>query len=117
VNEDVLISGLPSTSDDACYRAMDWLLEIRDTLEKKVFDNLADLLNLKVDLLFFDTTSTYFVTGDADDPVPATPTASPSPATMPARQARRPGSGPGGNCAVCLTGASAAAFLLNLPGV
>ena len=37
-------------------------LEIRDTLERKVFDSLADLLNLEVDLLFFDTTSTYFET-------------------------------------------------------
>jgi hypothetical protein len=54
VNEDVLVAGLPATSDDACYRAMDWLTEIKDDLERKVFDNLADLLNLEVDLLFFD---------------------------------------------------------------
>ena len=60
---------MPATTDDACYRAMDWLLEIRDQLEKKIFDNLADLLNLEVDLLFFDTTSTYFVTEEADAPV------------------------------------------------
>jgi Transposase DDE domain len=69
VSDDVLITGLPATSDDACYRAMDWLLEIKDELERKVFDNLADLLNLEVDLLFFDTTSTYFVTEDEDEPV------------------------------------------------
>jgi DDE family transposase len=69
VNEDVWITGLPVTSDDACYRAMDWLLEIREELEKKIFDGLADLLNLEVDLLFFDTTSTYFVTEEADEPV------------------------------------------------
>src|SRR6516165_7333605 len=69
INEDVLITGLPVTSDDACYRVMDWLLEIKDELEKKVFDNLARLLNLEVDLLFFDTTSTYFVTEEADEPV------------------------------------------------
>jgi transposase len=69
ISEDVMITGLSVTSDDACYRAMDWLLEIRDDLEKKVFDNLADLLNLEVDLLFFDTTSTYFVTEDEDEPV------------------------------------------------
>src|SRR5512142_3076417 len=67
--EDVLITGLPVTSDDACYRAMDWLAEIKDELERKIFDNLADLLNLEVDLLFFDTTSTYFVTDDEDEPV------------------------------------------------
>ena len=69
ISQDVLVTGLPATTDDACYRAMDWLLEIRDTLEKKVFDNLADLLNLEVDLLFFDTTSTYFETEEADEPV------------------------------------------------
>jgi hypothetical protein len=66
---DVLIAGLPATSDDACYRAMDWLLEIKDQLEKNVFDQVADLLNLEVDLLFFDTTSTCFETGEADEPV------------------------------------------------
>jgi hypothetical protein len=69
VNEDVLIADLPATSDDACYRAMDWLTEIKDDLERKVFDNLADLLNLEVDLLFFDTTSTYFETEQEDEPV------------------------------------------------
>ena len=69
VNEDVLVAGLPATSDDACYRAMDWLTEITGDLERKVFDNLADLLNLEVDLLFFDTTSTYFETEEEDEPV------------------------------------------------
>jgi hypothetical protein len=52
-SQDVLITGLPATSDDACYRAMDWLLEIREALEKA-----CELLGLEVDLLFFDTTST-----------------------------------------------------------
>jgi hypothetical protein len=58
ISEDVLVTGLPAATDDACYRAMDWLLQIQDQLEKRVFDNLAGLLNLEVDLLFFDTTST-----------------------------------------------------------
>jgi hypothetical protein len=70
VNEDVLVRGLDATSDDACYRAMDWLLEIRGDLEKEVFDRVAELPGLETDLLFFDTTSTYFVTEDADGPVP-----------------------------------------------
>jgi transposase len=69
VNEDVLVTGLPATSDDACYRAMDWLTEIAGDLERKVFDSLVTLLNLEVDVLFFDTTSTYFETEDEDDPV------------------------------------------------
>jgi hypothetical protein len=54
ISEDVLVTGLPAVSDDACYRAMDWLLEIRDELEKRVFDSLVTLLNLEVDVLFFD---------------------------------------------------------------
>jgi hypothetical protein len=68
-SEDVLISGLPATTDGACYRAMDWLLEIRGQLERAVFDRAADLLGLEIDLLFFDTTSTYFVTEEADAPI------------------------------------------------
>jgi hypothetical protein len=68
-SEDVLIDGLPSTTDDACYRAMDWLLEVKDGLEKEIFHQVANLLNLEVDLLFFDTTSTYFETGEEDEPV------------------------------------------------
>ena len=53
-SEDVLVTGLPQTTDDACYRAMDWLLQIREALEKRVFDRAAEVLGLEVDLLFFD---------------------------------------------------------------
>src|SRR5680860_968843 len=60
VGEDVEIAGLAATTDDQCYRAMDFLLEIAPALEKEVFHQVANLLNLEVDLLFFDTTSTYF---------------------------------------------------------
>ena len=69
VAEETHIAGLPSTSDDACYRAMDWLLEIQPELEQEVFHSVADLLNLEVDLLFFDTTSTYFCCDEADEPI------------------------------------------------
>ncbi len=68
-SEDVLVTGLPETTDDACYRAMDWLLQIREHVEKQVFDRASEVLGLEVDLLFFDTTSTYFVTEEADAPV------------------------------------------------
>ncbi len=70
VSEDAHIDRLPETTDDACYRAMDWLLEIQEALEKEVFHQVASLLNLEVDLLFFDTTSTYFCTDEADEPLP-----------------------------------------------
>ena len=69
VSGDVHVDGLPQTSDDACYRAMDWLLEIKNALEKEVFWQVATLLDLEVDLLFFDTTSTYFELDEADAPV------------------------------------------------
>jgi Transposase DDE domain len=69
ITHDVHIDGLPQTSDDACYRAMDWLHDVHDQLEAGVFQQVANLLNLEVDLLFFDTTSTYFELEDPDEPV------------------------------------------------
>jgi hypothetical protein len=69
-SEDVHIAGLPLATDDACYRAMDWLLLVQPALEKEVFHQVANLLSLEVDLLFFDTTSTYFELDEADEPVP-----------------------------------------------
>jgi hypothetical protein len=68
-SDDVAIPGLEHTSDDACYRAMDWLLEIQAALEQETFHQVANLLNLEVDLLFFDTTSTYFQLDEPDEPV------------------------------------------------
>ncbi len=64
------IDGLPETTDDACYRAMDWLYQARDAVQKEIFGQVASLLNLEVDLLFFDTTSTYFELDEEDEPVP-----------------------------------------------
>jgi hypothetical protein len=68
--EDVVIPGLAGIDEDQCYRAMDLLVEA-DTegrVQEAVFFACADLLNLEVDLLFFDTTSTYF---ERDEPDPA----------------------------------------------
>src|SRR3954471_15106645 len=56
-------------SEDECYRAMDWLIEAAPQVEREVFWSVASLLDLEVDLLFFDTTSTYFETEDADEAV------------------------------------------------
>ena len=69
ISQDAWITGLAETSDYVCYRAMDWLLEVKDELEKEVFSQVANLLNLEVDLLFSGTTSTYFETGGEDEPV------------------------------------------------
>jgi len=60
VTERAWIAGLAELDEDSCYRAMDWLLQIENELAEQVYFETADLLNLEVDLLFFDTTSTYF---------------------------------------------------------
>jgi transposase len=60
IREEVYVPGLAEVDHTACYRAMDWLLEHLDTLQETVFFAVADLLQLDVDLIFFDTTSTYF---------------------------------------------------------
>src|SRR5690348_13400006 len=70
MSRDVHIDGLGEVSDDACYRAMDWLHDVRGELERQVYFQVADLLNLQIDLIFFDTTSTYFEAGAADEEVP-----------------------------------------------
>jgi len=49
---------------------MDALLGVEKVVCEEVYHRVANLLNLEVDLLFFDTTSTYFETGDEDEPVP-----------------------------------------------
>jgi hypothetical protein len=73
VGRSVHIDGLPETTDDACYRAMDWLNDVAPELEQQVFGQVANLLNLEVDLLFFDTTSTYFELDEPDEPGPRDP--------------------------------------------
>ncbi|MDQ5834362.1 MAG: IS1634 family transposase [Actinomycetota bacterium] len=69
VCERAWIGGLEELDEDACYRAMDWLLEVEDELAEAVYFATADLLNLEVDLLFFDTTSTYFERETPDEDV------------------------------------------------
>jgi len=67
VGEDVAIDGLEAVSDDQLYRAMDFLLGAGERVQESVFFSVATLLNLEVDVIFFDTTSTYFEIDDGDD--------------------------------------------------
>jgi hypothetical protein len=66
IREEVHIAGLAEVDHTSCYRAMDWLLDHLETLQQTVFFAVADLLQLDVDLIFFDTTSTYFETAFED---------------------------------------------------
>lgn len=49
------------------YRSMDFLLQHQEAIQEKVFWATAHLLNLTVDLIFFDTTNTYFEMEDPGD--------------------------------------------------
>lgn len=60
VAERVAIEGLSGFSDDQAYRGMDFLLEALEEIAGEIFASVAHLLNLDLDLVFVDTTSTYF---------------------------------------------------------
>ena len=68
-SEDVAIPGLAGMDEDQAYRAMDLLIDAdcEAKVQEAVFFACADLLNLEVDLLFFDTTSTYFERDEPED--------------------------------------------------
>jgi transposase len=68
VGEDAAIPGLSAMDEDQAYRAMDLLVDAdtRAGVQQAVFFAMANLLNLEVDLLFFDTTSTYFERDEED---------------------------------------------------
>src|SRR4029453_15456465 len=69
---DAAIPGLSAMdggmTEDHAYRAMDLLVDADTTgrVQESVFFAVANLLNLEVDLLFFDTTSTYFERDDEE---------------------------------------------------
>lgn len=67
VAKEVFIDGLPQVEVHQLYRAMDFLLEASEDIQREVFFSTANLLNLEVDLLFFDTTTTYFEVETEDD--------------------------------------------------
>lgn len=62
IEKDVYIPDIMKLDVQVLYRAMDFLKENKEQLEQEIYWSVADLLNLEVDLLFFDTTSTYFET-------------------------------------------------------
>ncbi|MBA2550897.1 MAG: transposase [Nocardioidaceae bacterium] len=60
VAERVAIANCPGFSDDAAYAGMDFLLESLGEIAGEIFSSVAHLLNLDLDLVFVDTTSTYW---------------------------------------------------------
>lgn len=73
VADEAHIEGLDLVDVQQLYRAMDFLLVAHDEIQREVFWSVSNLFNLEVDVIFVDTTSTFFeiegeddVTGDDD---------------------------------------------------
>jgi hypothetical protein len=67
VAERVAIAGCPGFSEDAAYAGMDFLLDALAEIAGEIFGSVAHLLNLDLDIVFVDTTSTYFEVDGADE--------------------------------------------------
>ncbi len=65
--ERVYLPDCPPFDDDAAYAAMDFLLDALPEIARRIFDTTANLLNLSCDVIFVDTTSTYFEVDVADE--------------------------------------------------
>jgi hypothetical protein len=58
---------VPEFSEDAAYRGMDFLLGALGEIALEIFTSVATLLNLDLDLVFVDSTSTYWEVDVAED--------------------------------------------------
>jgi hypothetical protein len=67
VAERVAVEGCPGFSEDAAYAAMDFLLDALGEIASEIFASVAHLLNLDVEIIFVDTTSTYWEVEVADE--------------------------------------------------
>lgn len=67
VREDVRIERTAALELQHLYRAMDVVEEALPRIEEELYHHLANLLNLDVELIFYDTTSLHFETDDPDE--------------------------------------------------
>lgn len=67
VAEDAAVPGVDEIDVQHLYRAMDVLVECDREIQKAVYFKVSDLFNLEVDLIFLDTTSSYFEVSHEDD--------------------------------------------------
>ena len=66
VAERVAIDRLAGLDTDAAYAGMDFLLAALEEIAEQIFSSVAHLLNLDLDIVFVDTTSTYWEVDGAD---------------------------------------------------
>ncbi len=67
--ERVALSSCPDFDDQAAYAAMDFLLDALGEIATGIFDRTASLLNLSCDVIFVDTSSTYWEVDVADEEI------------------------------------------------
>jgi hypothetical protein len=66
LKEEVHLEGAVNLSLQHLYRAMDFLEANKDAIEKALYFRMADLLNLDVEIVFYDTTSLHFEIDEPD---------------------------------------------------
>ncbi|MFV9454793.1 IS1634 family transposase [Rhodococcus sp. NM-2] len=86
VTERVAIEHMTALSDDQAYRGMDFLLDALEEIAADVFNSVAHLLNLDLDIVFVDTTSTYFETEGPERADPPSDDGAGNPAESGARE-------------------------------
>jgi hypothetical protein len=67
--ERVALTSCPAFDDQAAYAAMDFLLDALSEIATGIFDRTANLLNLSCDVIFVDTSSTYWEVDVADEEI------------------------------------------------
>lgn len=67
LSEEVRIAGSEGLELHQLYRAMDLLEANKEKIEEALYFRLADLLNLDVELIFYDTTSLHFEVDEEDE--------------------------------------------------
>jgi hypothetical protein len=66
LKQEVQLEGAAGVELQHLYRAMDFLEANKAALEKALYFRLADLLNLDVEIVFYDTTSLHFEVDEED---------------------------------------------------
>jgi hypothetical protein len=66
LKQEVQLEGAAGIELQHLYRAMDFLEANKEAIEKALYFRLADLLNLDVEIVFYDTTSLHFEVDEED---------------------------------------------------
>lgn len=67
LSEEVFFPGRETLELQHLYRAMDFLEAHKEKIERAIYFRMADLLNVDVDLIFYDTTSLHFEVDEEDE--------------------------------------------------